>query len=565
MRTLGLIVAVALCITGCSFSADFGPLVENRCSSDADCPGATCDTTAGMCVATPDHTLHIVLAVTPAAELTGGTPTTHTLGPFEVDQAGKQDVTLLPSISVFGMIRGPGFEDGVPADIRVVRSAGDRLDAVPKPVREATTLTTPAAAADGRPANYGIRVLQDREYDVTITPTGSASAALPPLRTRILTPVGADFVRLDFELPADLVSVQGLIIDPDEVPVDDLQVQAVEIESGRVVSSTAITDMAGEFTIHVDPGAAPWVFRISGGPDATYPTLLADPSYFFPDMTGSVRILVPMLTDVFYEGRVFPEDVSLGTGVANAVLTFRSIDVFDDTTGVTSSYRTTATTDSSGRYSLRIFPGTYDVIVTPPAEVTVPGSETPVPSPLGIVIEEGLEIRLPTEGGELRGQGFELPTRPRVRGEVVTSDGRTVSGASIDATALARPGAVAAALYNRSASSTTDEAGAYDLRLDFGAYDLTVKPAPESGFSWLVAPGQRFAAPEVVHNFELAAPVPLTGRVDPADSAAPAVAGAEIRAWALVEEPEGGTRAVPVGRTTTRDDGTYMLLLPSRL
>ena len=563
-------VAIAL-LAGCSFAAETAG-VENRCSSDAQCPGAVCDTHIGMCVAVPDHALRIALQITPATDATGGTPTTHTFGPFEVDGPGQRDVTLHPAISVFGLVRWAGIEGGVPADILFTRIDPEVIRNVPAVTRETATLSAPAEAADGALANYGVRVLQDRFYDVTVTPTGEAARLLPPLRA--LVEIGkfdapADFVRFNFTYPDELTTVRGIIVDSDEVPIrTDLQVQAVDPSSGAIVSSSTTTDPAtGEFTIYLDPLATDWVFRISGGADRPeYPTLLADPAYFFPDDTGYVRILVPTLTPVYYTGWVYPKDASSGDGIPNATLTFRSTDVFDETTGVTGSFRATAASDSDGRYGVRLVPGTYDVIVTPPDEVPTADGDGTMPSPYGVVVEQGIEIRLPAMGGELVGQTFEVPARASVGGQVLTSTGEQVTGATVQAIALGRPGATAAAQYNRSGDATTDATGQFTMRLDFGTYDIAIKPAPESGFSWLVRPGQSFASTEpITPPYELAAPVPVSGAVVRADSTAPTVAGAEVRAWALIEEEDGTTRAVQIGRTMTREDGTYTLLLPSRL
>ena len=562
-------IAIAL-LAGCSFAAETAG-VENKCDSDADCAGAVCDTHIGMCVAVPDHALRIALQITPATGGTGGTPTTHTFGPYEVDGPGQRDVTLHPSISVFGLVRWAGIEGGVPADIRFARVDPDPVRAIPTVTRDTATLSAPAEAADGALANYGVRVLQDRSYDVTATPTGEAASLLPPIRTRIDVPKfdgPADFLRVDFTYPDELVMVRGIIVNADEVPIAGLQVQAVDPMSGTVVSSSTVTDATtGEFTLYLDPAASAWVFRISGGAERPeYPTLLADPAYFFPDDTGYVRILVPTLTPVFYTGRVSPVDASSGDGIPNATLTFRSTDVFDETTGVLGSFRATATTDPDGRYGVYIVPGTYDVIVTPPDEVPTPDREGTMPSPYGVVVEREIEIRLPAMGGDLVGQTFEVPARASVGGQVVTSNGEWVTGATVQAIALGRPSAAPAAQYNRSGDATTDATGQFTMRLDFGTYDIAIKPARESGFSWLVLPGQSFASTTPIDpTYELAAPVPVSGSVVSPDDTAPTVAGAEVRAWALIEEEDGTTRAVQIGRTMTREDGTYTLLLPSRL
>ncbi len=564
MRAL---IAGLLALAGaCSFSEPEAELVENRCSADADCGGAICDRAVGMCVTPSTPTLRLAVEVTPASDPTGGTPTTRVLGPFEIEGPGQQDLTLAPSINVIGDVRWAGLDEAIQATVRFTRRP--EIEAAPRVTKETTTVPVPVEAADGMPADYAVRVLADREYDIVVEPTGEHAALLPPLRLSRPVPGGGDFVRIPLTYPDTFPALRGVVVGPDEEAVSGLQVQAVEVESGRVVSSTAVTAPAssetpGEFEVHLDPGAASFVLRISGGPDEPlYPTLLADPAYFFPDETGYARILVPMLSRITYRGRVTPKDDA--TGVPNAVLAFRSVDVYDDTTGVTSSFRTTVTTGPSGTFEAEIYPGTYDIVVTPPPEMRDASGDEPVASTLGVLFET-LRILPPAMGDELVGQTFELPQRARLGGTVQTSDGRQVPGTTVQAVALNRPGEVPAAPYNRSSDAVTDATGQFTLPLDLGSYDVTVKPPAESGFPWRIAPAMSFGSSTVIQNtFEIEAPVPLSGTVIGPGDEAPALAGAEIRAWVIFEEDGGAVRALPVARTTSREDGSYTLLLPSR-
>jgi hypothetical protein len=119
----------------------------------------------------------------------------------------------------------------------------------------------------------------------------------------------------------------------------------------------------------------------------------------------------------------------------------------------------------------------------------------------------------------------------------------------------------------RPTSSQTTSEGSFSLLVDPGPADLLAQPDPASGFPWFVR-----ARIEVDKDFTLAAlplpyPVVLAGTVlDP--SGAP-VAGAEINAWLPVRDPHDPSKmlgtVVRIATTTTDDEGSYTLLLPSQI
>ena len=558
-----LAVAIASVTLGCSFEGAPVERVENRCSTDIDCAAsATCDADLGMCV-TPvaDDMLRVALEVTPPTDALGGTPTTHIVGPLEISEPTQNDLVLPAAISVFGKVRASTVEGPVIADIQFIRK--DTFEpAPPRPQVSTSTLTTPVEAADGMLADYSINVLAEREFDVVIKPTGAHAELLPPLRRTVSVPGGGDLVRLDFEYPADMPVVSGVVVAPGEemgeFPVGNLQVQAVEPGTGRVLSSTDITESEGPeqgtFSVILPAGIDTYVLRISGTDLQPFPTLLADPAYFFPDGGGPVRILVPNIVNVCYRGRV----EGPGGGVEDATVSFRSVDVFDDTTGVVGSFSTTSTTDRSGVFRVDIPVGRYEVIVTPPSGVY---------AELGVSVETMLRIEEPAPGTTCNmGQLFELPERAVLGGVVQAPDGEPLSGATVLAAALGRMGEVPAARFNRSNEAVTDPTGQFRLPLDFGTYDIVVKPPSESGYPWLIRPTETFASSTTVRDsFELSAPVPLRGTVLSANEDGTPLGGSEIRAWGLIREADGSTRVVQIGRATADEDGSYTLLLPARL
>lgn len=562
LRTHPLFV-VALLLAACSFEGEVADRVENRCATQEDCAGSsTCDVGLGLCVTPSATPLRLALEITPMADALGRIPATHIVGPLAIGEPTQSDLILPAPISVFGKVRAPGIEGPVQADIRFTRR--DEFEpAPPRPQVSTSTLSATVEAADGMNADYSLDVLAERDFDVLVQPAGEHRASLPPLRRMVSIPGGGDLVRLDFEYPDDMPTLEGIVVAPhpelDETPVGGVSVQAVEPATGKALSSTAVTAMdgpgKGTFSLTLLPGVEDYVLRIWGGEDEPlFPTLLADPAYFFPDGEGAIRVLVPATHPVCYRGRVEGPRGS----VAGATISFRSVDVFDDTTGVIGSYATNGSTESDGVFEVDILPGSYEVIVSPPSSAA---------GDPGVTVESMLRIEQPAPGTSCNvGQLFELPERAVLGGMVQSPGGEPVSGATVLAAALGRMGEVPAARFNRSNDAVTDPTGQFRLPLDFGSYDVVVKPPSESGFPWLIRPNMTFASSTTVRDsFELSAPLPLRGTVLSATEDGVPLAGAEIRAWGLVTEDDGFNRAVQIGRATTREDGSYTLLLPDRL
>jgi len=450
----------------------------------------------------------------------------------------------------------------VTANLRFVREPA--FVGAPAVVVETSTVTEPVPAFDGMPADYALRVVAEEDYLLVVEPTGEWAARVPPLRLARAVPGGGDFVRLNIEYPADMPELSGVVMDGAEAPVDDLLVRVVDVDTGLAASSTSITGAEGEpgtFRVVIDPTVTNWVIRIrAGAEDSFFPTLFADPAFLFPDEFGNVRILVPMLSHTCYVGTVGIEADATGfETVPGAVLSLVSTDVFDGSTGVTGSFRTTATADATGEFRVEVLPGTYEVLVTPPDMRGDVG-----------VLAEVVRIEVPPGEDCLLGQRFQLPPRAALAGSVRTPDGREMPSATVNAHALGwepASGVSPAARYNRSNDTTTGPTGLFTLPLDIGSYDVAIKPPPGSRFPWLVRPDMTFGRSDVtvMQDFELSAPVPLAGTVVEAGPEAMPSAGAEIRAFAIVELADGRRRALPVARTVAEADGSYMLLLPARL
>ena len=573
-RTL---LAALLAATGaCSFqpTATDPDRVTNACELDDQCPGTECAVDLGMCISPRPMAMRVGFDVLPASDPTGGVPVRTDFPEQAIGAATELDLWVQPKLSVVGVVRWG--DERIPAEV-ALRGAPE-FPGGPETLIRGNTLPDPSEAADGLPADYAMRVAAGETYQVTVTPAGGAIAELPPLTATLSAPEDRGAIgRADFVYPDTLTTpcepgaftgctFVGQVVSVndagDEIPENGLRVKAIEIETGRTVSSTGETGPTetearddGVFSIRIASDAGPFVFRITGGdPNSPFPTVAADPALFFPGVMPA-RLLVPRLPVVLYRG--FVED-TMGNRIPDATVSFRSEDVFDDALGVTGTFSATAATESgfpdAGRFTALLLPGTYEVVVSVPGE-----------SDLGVLVES---VRVqPREDGQILGQVFSVPARSRLGGRVVTTDERLMAGADVQASpsGLIAEEAPAAAAFNRTSESMTDATGRFDLPLDIGTYDITVRPPEDSLFSWVVVPG--FGIGNVnetlADSFTLESPVPVGGIVYDADGAP--LPGATVRAFTILEDERGEERAVQIGEATSAEDGAYQMLLPPRL
>ncbi len=551
---------VPIVSSACSFATGPDHLIENHCRDHSDCPNdARCDVELAACVTSPEESLSVAMEVT-LGETMGGAAFSFPAEPVHGPMA--RDLTLPRVVNVIGNVR---WNDApVSADITFSR---DGAFAGSASLRARTSsLAMARLAPDNKTADYAVKLVPNRVYEILIEPTGEHTQALPPLRRMIDLQANGDIVRFDIDYPAELASLQGVVgfaggAVAETSELESLLVRAIEPLSGRVVSSTGVTSSEGHFEIRIDPNVTSYVLRITAGPDRPeFPTFDIDPRYLFPD-ADRLRILVPHLAPIAYVGRV---ERQVATGlpelVSGATVSLVSTDVSDAETRVTGTFRTTVRTGDDGTFEAHVPPGSYEVVVTPPAD-----------SPLGVLAIKDVRI-LSAADGTTRGQTFTLMERATFAGDVVTSDGRFMRGATVQATAN---GAAAledeqheellAARYNRSSDAVTGENGSFALKLDIGTYDLAIKPPPESGFPWIVAPDLviGFAESTVANRFEFGAPVPLSGTLR--DANGDIVRGAEVRAYGVLGGENDVRRSVLIGRAISDEQGHYMLLLPSEI
>lgn len=558
-------IAAAALLASCA-SADGFHITRNHCTSDADCSGRRCDVTISMCIGSPPAPLQVGLeiAVPPSGASVGSV---WPVAPFTVTGPYRRDIAVPRPVAVAGTARQAGRVGPISADITFTPAVvipGRGGTAVHASTTAMGTTIGPVATAD-----YVAQLSGSTRYLVTIAPTGVDRATLPPLTvtTPVDVPVMPDsgVYEVNLSYPATFNTVVGDLVNAVGDPLPGLVVQAVDA-NGVIVSSTVTsapsTDLRpGSFTLALSPGLDlnDYLIRVStvstGSTATPVPTFIVDPRYLYPTAGGRARVLVPDVQAVTYQAMVARADT--GAPVVGATVELEADSIYDPATGVTGSYNPApVATDETGMFTLLLVPGTYHVVIVPSG-----GSD----SDLGVLVADPIMLDHATM--DVRGMLFELPVRATYGGTVMTVDGHTMTGAAVAASSIGSAGAPAAcsaAAYARTATTSSDPTGQFQMRVDCGTYDVVVQPPAGSGYAWTVHTGRSITGGAVPPDeFLLDAPVPVTGVITDATGAP--VAGAEIRAFGVLGTLDTTQRSVGIGSVTTDAMGRYTLLLSPTL
>ena len=580
---LVLALALALPAIGCSFSeaaADLSTIEENVCFEDAQC-GTDSICMDGMCVVLDAPPLTLTLEVTPARDARSSDALPVLLEPVRITGPAKRTFLVGAPVRVSGDIRLEG--EPIEAEVRfhpITTVAG-------LPARVVSVMA-PATAEGSGGNDYEVLLSAGKDYRMTVLP---ADTSLPPYR-KLLSITGKRTVDVDYdelELREQTFAFEGM-------PEGRLLVvRARHSTRGEVLSSSATLDSSGRVTLLFSGEAEPYRLELrpeqdygetlrpeSGASEcealtADYPTLNIEAADIAMGQVGIPEVRIPSVASAIqYEGSVELCDGALSgaAGVGNLPLTLRSSELVHEReeTALIPSFSTTAMATSTDggplRFCTQVIPGSYEIVVTPPA-----GMEC------GIFAEQRL-VQAP-DGLPAKGALLALPQASYLQGTLRTDSQEPVPGASIEVKALGRSQAVQFAetdrsitQYNRSKQGTSDEEGMFEIPVDVGVYDVIVKPPSESGFPWQVRHdvtiGNRGQVGDAMGGgnhalIDIRPPIVVEGQLefDGGDRVlAGNLGGAEIRAFMLVaDESSGGTRAVAVGRTVADEAGTFSLLL----
>lgn len=563
-----LLTFLLLGISGCGFSSVEATTPDNSCVSDADCVQGFC---AGeICVDDSSTEVTIAIEVLRGPSDTNtqrATPASWAFAPESFSAASERDYVLPPTRPVIGVVRWQGIQ--VPATLRFTRRLAEPVAALSAVPVEVDTLRTPGEAGDASEVDFSTVLARGEAYDVVIEPrsdlietadqTAAAIRSLPPIYTSLQLDDVADGA-LQFDvLFADTLdeecaeneligcTLTGTVLSFDglsEAAAIGLQVRAIEKESGRIVSSTGVTDQFGEFAVRVSDQAGPYVIRVTpgvGGPP--FPSVSVDPDLAFVNDPTKRRIHVPRVDGVQVTGAVRDGEQR---AVRGATVQFSSNGIFEESAlGLEGTFSASTTTSDDGSFSAMLLPGLYTVHVTPPTDTAN------VWAPLSgeaFVVAEVSEL-----------EDLVLPSQIALSGSCTTFKGEPARGVTVLARARAEAGGL-----QRSRLTASNLEGTFRLTVDAGRYDMFMQVADATGFPWLVEPELIMSAErgEIIREYTLPPPVVVRGTLQTADGAI--VGGAEIRAY-VFESDADGVRPIQVAQTVSAADGTYRLLISPTL
>jgi hypothetical protein len=228
----------------------------------------------------------------------------------------------------------------------------------------------------------------------------------------------------------------------------------------------------------------------------------------------------------------------------------------------------------AGEYNfcMRVLPGDYTVVVTPPANI---GCEifaehrllsSPDSSPAGQA----------DQAVQASGDLLELRTPATLSARIQTPDNLPMANASIDLNALGKSTIMLAEddrtvpLYNRSRQLTSGADGMFSSPVDLGTYDVIVKPPATSNYAWRVLYGVEIGSrtAQFSNLITLSAPVVVSGKlryVDGSDRDQKSLASADVHAYTIVDQGMPTERTLELTRATADANGQVTLLLPPQL
>jgi len=592
VRRFGLAVCgLWLGVVACTPKPDPLAIVRNSCARDADCQAgeeplaqeASCNLSSRRCEhARASVPYPLVLQVT-LTGTRGQLVPRYTLPSQTLDtRIANARIEVPDAVTARGAIRRSEGGDFVSAAVTFVPVAADP-DTTGYPVAAETFYTW---TTDDSDTNLTVPLAPGTLYDVRIEPLGGYSTTLPPGRSSVSFDASGTG-RFDFAYPA-LSSVTLRLLDPQNMPLRGAHVRLVDHESGAVVSSTNQSADDGSVTLYAEAAklaagsdimlgvsdGSPWLVQVRADPKR----LVQSPDDDTPTLT------VPALpAQVLYEGRVaMPSDV-LAELVDPTELVFvssfpvpasgsaavdrdwcRALRMDDPLPPFACSAEISASTAPNGQFSVSLLPGEYDIFARP-SGASEAGQE------VRTVLLEGVLVQSPGAGAAQGGQQIELKPAVPYAGRVVAPDRRAGPNVTVRAEALdvrTDPGAIRdVARYARSIETITDERGNFAIGVDYGYYDLSLRPSSDTGFAWSYITNREVTEREAdgagLGPLVLQSPVLYGGTL--VSMRGNPVQNATVDAYAVIMSIDGTSRAVQVGSTSSDDQGRFELLLPPTL
>jgi hypothetical protein len=573
----------------------------NECKADADCGAGAACTKEHFCVATRGTIDDVLLEIIPDSASTVGGKSYLSAQPMVAGGGQARNVVLPGLTKIAGRVVMDGADPGsattpCPYD-RISKPASPTIAARIDFTRVASIGTVPVlgitpvvAEAATSPTMTDVATSSTFElslvpstYDVYVQPADLSTCSVPPrLLKNVVVPPGKvdpSAPPATLYLPAP-VPLKGTVQRTGGTLVN-WEVSVVDPDDGRTISTIArlgdtspgltnfliryqpVADMAAPGVNAIDrTGAAPLI-RIAPPKDVEAPTVLWDLSVADIDGDGMVSLDmsgVPGAHELIAMSGQVQDDA--GTGLPATVHFFSPS--LAGSMGLVATYQRSVTTDASGHYDAKLFPGQYRVIAIPDSQLD--SADPAQSSGSDWAITEGV-----WDVGKDALQARDLPLfrKRRIVGMAGGALGEPASGATLEAvpsliptTATVLRGALAQTpVLPQNASSSLDATGTFAMSLDPGTFDITLRAPSTSNYAWWVAPASSILAgpadkPLLLQNVQLAIPVPLEGRmIDPAGQP---LRNAVVRAYAA-----RGMAATEVGDARTDEMGRFTLWLPA--
>jgi hypothetical protein len=567
--------AAILSVAGCNFErADDGAVelnvcrAQDQCRSDAECRN-------GMCMArATDGPLSIAVEVTQRRSPNANEALPFLFEPFVVEKPIARLFELPESAVLGGTVRDNGKK--IAASVSFTPTT-----LVSGVATKAITASTVAGVIRNE-ADYQVQLIEGVQYRMLVRPN---DARHPPVSRTL---IAARDIDLDIEYAALQIDQRWFTISGGPTG-GQLLVTAFDPRSGDPVSSTA-TVSGGKAQLLFAPGVED--FRIEIRSSQTYSAALVDEPGSSPcdsrtpaypvfsinddqlgiDPNGIGKIALPAQPQrIRYEGRVdlCSDDATNPADIGNLLITLHSQQLLiEPPPGLLASYNATtnASYDADSRelrFCVEVIPGEYEIVVTPPSSMQC-----------SLFAERRL-IKAPSEEVKAVGTALELPATNYLSGYLQTMEPAPLKGASIEGIALGRNlGDALSATdpritrFNRSRQTTSNAQGSFELPVDFGSYDIVIKPPASSGFPWQIRHDMEILQAETGDDefpttIEMVSPVSLEGMLrysgKPQDAR---VDGAAVEVYALVPDGADGRRAISIGKATADADGNFTILLP---
>ena len=549
----------------------------NVCATADECsPGSDCK--QGLCVArTADAPLNLALVVTPQRSPSGSDALPLVLDRFVIEGPTDRKLVLPGTTTVRGRIRNTvgGIESALDAKVSFTP-----VTSIPGIGVKAVTVAT-AGSAMPKQTDYSAQLVAGLQYRMLVR---AADPSLPPFARTFQAGSEPD-LSVDYGMIA--TDQRSFVVK--NTPSDRmLLATALDETTGEPLSSTAMVGADGRFMLSFGPNAGSFRLELraaqSGAANAAsstgagpcdestpaFPVFSSASKDLRQDSTGAqVLELPPQPARIRYEGTVAlcKEQASRAeaVGMLPVALHSRSL-MLGSTTMVTAAFD--ATTDASYdaasrqlRFCVQVMEGDYDVVVTPPPMVGC-----------ALFAEERL-VQAP-DGVAASGALLELPSAATLKGTLQTTDLAPLKGAAVEAAALARSGSIALPMgdhsvtrYNRSQQTTTAADGSFKLPVDLGSYDVVIRPPADSGFPWQVRHDVDIGARGVQFSsvIDMLSPVALKGTLTAMKASGTTAVnpgGAQVDAYALIDDTDGSVRGISIGKATADSNGQFMLLLP---